>query len=178
MLAVAVLGLLANLGAFALLRGAGEGLAVRGAYLEVLSDLVGSFAVLVAAGVIALTGWRWLDPAAALGVGLFILPRAWRLAVDALRVLTQAAPAGMDLGAVRRRLARVAGVVDVHDLHVWTLTTGMDVASAHLTIDTVADLGAVLISAREALHEHYGIDHATLQVEPAGAPRACGHAGW
>jgi cobalt-zinc-cadmium efflux system protein len=179
MLVVAAAGFVANIAAFALLRrGAAASLALRGAYLEVLADLAGSLGVVVAAALIALTGWRWLDPAVALAVGLFILPRTWRLAAEALRVLTQAAPAGMDLDAVRQRLADVPGVRDVHDLHVWTLTSGMDVASAHLTIDPSADLRAVLVGARERLQDGYGIEHATLQVEPAGAPEACGHAGW
>jgi len=179
MLAVAAAGLAANIAAFALLRSAaGQSMAVRGAYLEVLADLAGSAGVLLAAALIPLTGWRWLDPAVAVAVAVFILPRTWRLAAAALRVLTQAAPAGLDLAAVRGRLATVPGVCDVHDLHVWTLTTGMEVASAHLTIDTVADLAPVLAQARERLHAEYGIEHATLQVEPVDAAGACGHAGW
>jgi cobalt-zinc-cadmium efflux system protein len=179
MIVVAAAGLAANIAAFALLRSkAGESLAVRSAYLEVLADLAGSAAVLIGAGLIAATGWRWLDPAVAVGVAAFIMPRTWRLAGAALRVLTQAAPAGLDLAAVRGRLADVPGVVDVHDLHVWTLTTGMEVASAHLAIAAATDLGDVLARARGRLHDEYGIEHATLQVEPVGADRACGHAGW
>jgi cobalt-zinc-cadmium efflux system protein len=146
---------------------------VRGAYLEVLADLAGSVGVLAAGITIAATDWRWVDPLVAVAVAAFILPRTWRLAADALRVLTQAAPAGLDLAAVRGELAGVPGVRDVHDLHVWTLTTGMDVASAHLAIEPAADLGAVLAGARERLHAGYGIDHSTLQVEPAGAD-GCG----
>jgi cobalt-zinc-cadmium efflux system protein len=106
-------------------------------------------------------------------VAAFILPRTWRLAADALRVLTQAAPAGLDLAAVRGELAEVPGVREVHDVHVWTLTTGMDVASAHLAIEPAADLATVLAGARARLHDGYGIDHSTLQVEPAGAD-GCG----
>lgn len=179
MMLVAAAGLAANIVAFALIRRhAGHSLVVRGAYLEVLADLAGSLGVLTAAALIALTGWRWLDPAIAVAVAVFILPRTWRLATAALRVLTQAAPAGLDLGAVRGRLALVPGVLDVHDLHVWTLTSGMEVASAHLAIARSADFGQVLARARECLHDEYGIEHATLQVEPVGAPKACGHAGW
>jgi cobalt-zinc-cadmium efflux system protein len=179
MMLVAGAGLAANLAAFALLRSAARGsIAVRGAYLEVLADMAGSVGVGVAAGLIALTGWRWLDPLVAVAVAAFILPRTWRLAAAALRVLTQAAPAGLNLAAVRGDLGAVPGVHDVHDLHVWTLTTGMDVASAHLAIEPHADLGAVLAVARERLQERYGIAHATLQVEPLGAAHACGHAGW
>jgi cobalt-zinc-cadmium efflux system protein len=176
---VAAAGLVANIVAFALLRhGAEHSLAIRGAYLEVLADLAGSVGVLVAAGVIATTGWRWVDPLVAVAVAAFILPRTWKLAGAALRVLVQAAPAGLDLSAVRERLATVPGVHDVHDLHVWTLTTGMDVASAHLAIDRDADFAHVLDGARLLLHDEYHIEHATLQVEPAAAGKACGHPGW
>jgi cobalt-zinc-cadmium efflux system protein len=179
MIVVAAAGLVANVVAFVLLRAdADRSLAVRGAYLEVLADLAGSGGVLLGGIAIALTGWRWIDPAVAVAVAAFILPRTWRLAASAIRVLTQAVPAGLDLTAVRATLAGVPGVQDVHDLHVWTLTTGMDVASAHLTIRPATDLADVLSGARERLHEKFGIDHATLQVEPVGADRACGHAGW
>jgi cobalt-zinc-cadmium efflux system protein len=175
MMIVAAAGLAANIAAFGLLRSAAGGsLAVRGAYLEVVADLAGSVGVLLAGAVMAVSGWRWVDPLIAVGVAAFILPRTWRLAADALRVLTQAAPAGLDLAAVRGELAGVPGVQDVHDLHVWTLTTGMDVASAHLAIESTADLGKVLAGARERLHDGYRIEHATLQVEPAGTAEDCG----
>jgi cobalt-zinc-cadmium efflux system protein len=179
MLAVAVAGLAANLVAFALLRsGAQESLNVRGAYLEVLGDLLGSVGVVLAAAVIALTGWRYADPLVAVAVGLFILPRTWQLARAAIRILVQAAPAHLDVTAVRSRLAEVPGVLDVHDLHVWTLTSGMEVASAHLTLDPQAQVGPVLAAARQSLQEDFRIEHATLQVEPAGVPGACREIGW
>jgi cobalt-zinc-cadmium efflux system protein len=177
MLAVAVAGLLANLVAFWLLRsGARESLNVRGAYLEVLGDLLGSVGVIVAALVIGLTGWSYADPIIAVAVGLFILPRTWRLARAAVRILVQAAPEHLDVTAVQRRLAAVPGVCDVHDLHVWTLTSGMDVASAHLTLEESAQVGPVLVAAREALHDDFDIGHATLQVEPRSGD--CHPAGW
>jgi cobalt-zinc-cadmium efflux system protein len=167
MLVVAVAGLVANLVAFWLLRsGARESINVRGAYLEVLGDLLGSVGVIVAAAVIGLTGWTYADPIIAVAVGLFILPRTWRLARAAVRILVQAAPEHLDVTAVQQRLAEVPGVCDVHDLHVWTLTSGMDVASAHLTLDPSAQVGPVLVAAREALHDDFDIGHATLQVEP------------
>ncbi|GAA4701074.1 cation efflux system protein [Phytohabitans rumicis] len=168
MLVVAAAGLVANLVAFGLLRsGAKESLNVRGAYLEVLGDLLGSAGVIVAAAVIALTDWWYADPIVAVAVGLFILPRTWKLARAAVRILVQAAPEHVDVTAVQTRLAAVPGVCDVHDLHVWTLTSGMDVASAHLTLDPAAQVGPVLVAAREALHDDFDIAHATLQVEPA-----------
>jgi cobalt-zinc-cadmium efflux system protein len=167
MLAVAVIGLLANLAAFALLReGASESLNVEGAYLEVLADLFGSAAVIVAAIVIGLTGWAWVDPVVGVAIGLFILPRTWRLGAQALRILVEAAPPGLDLAALEVELRGVGGVVDVHDLHVWTLTSEMDVASVHLMVSDGTDSHAVLDRAREILRDNHGIGHATLQVEP------------
>jgi cobalt-zinc-cadmium efflux system protein len=164
---VAVIGLVANLAAFLLLReGASESLNVEGAYLEVLSDLVGSAAVIVAAVLIGVTGWAWVDPVVGVAIGLFILPRTWRLGAQALRILVQAAPPGLDLAALEAELRTVGGVVDVHDLHVWTLTSEMDVASVHLMVCDGTDSHAVLDRARVILRDHHGIDHATLQVEP------------
>jgi cobalt-zinc-cadmium efflux system protein len=174
MLAVATIGLVANLIAFRLLHaGAHESLNVRGAYPEVLGDLLASVGVLVAAGIILLTGWWYADPILAAAVALFIIPRTWLLGRAALRVLVQAAPKHLPVGEVATTLATVPGVRDVHDLHVWTLTSGMDVASAHLTIDRPDHLGEVLTSARTVLRERYGIAHATLQVEPAGSSGCC-----
>lgn len=178
MLAVAGAGLAVNLVAFALLRaGARESINVRGAYLEVLGDLLSSAGVLVAAGIILGTGWWYADPLIAAAVALFILPRTWALGRAAVRVLVQAAPRHLAVPDVRATLAAVPGVQDVHDLHVWTLTSGMDVTSAHLTIDASDRLGTVLADARTALQERYGIEHATLQVEPADAD-ACVPAEW
>jgi cobalt-zinc-cadmium efflux system protein len=179
MLIVATGGLLINIVAFLLLRaGAKESLNVRGAYLEVLGDLLGSAGVIVAAAIIAVTGWSYADPIVAVIVALSILPRTFALGRAAVRILVQAAPERLDVGDVRTRLAAVPGVCDVHDLHVWTLTSGMDVASAHLSLEPTAELGTVLASAREALHEDFAIDHATLQVEPVGAGGPCTPAGW
>jgi cobalt-zinc-cadmium efflux system protein len=170
MLLVAAGGLLVNLVAFALLRpGAQESINVRGAYLEVLGDLLGSVGVIAAAVVIWLTDWWYADPIVAVGVALLILPRTVKLGRAAVRILVQAAPAHLDVTAVRERLAAVPGVCDVHDLHVWTLTSGMEVASAHLSLDPAAEFGTVLASARDTLHAEFHIDHATLQVEPVGA---------
>ena len=167
MLAVAVVGLVANVVAFALLRaGSKESLNVEGAYLEVVADLVGSVGVIVAAVVIGLTGWEWVDPAVGVALGAFILPRTWRLGAQALRILVQAAPPGLDLGRLETDLQGLNGVVDVHDLHVWTLTSEMDVASVHLMVSDGTDAHAVLDRARVIMRDGHGIDHATLQVEP------------
>jgi cobalt-zinc-cadmium efflux system protein len=167
MLVVAVVGLAANLVAFALLRsGSRESLNVEGAYLEVLADLVGSVGVIVAAVVIAVSDWAWVDPAVGVAIGVFILPRTWRLGTQAVRILVQAAPPGFDLPGLEAELFGLDGVVDVHDLHVWTLTSEMEVASAHLMVREGTDTHGVLDRARVVLRDGHGVDHATLQVEP------------
>ncbi|MET8358024.1 cation diffusion facilitator family transporter [Micromonospora sp. NPDC005171] len=179
MLVVAVLGLLANIVAFALLRaGAKESINLQGAYLEVVGDLLGSLGVIGAALLITVTDWWWADPLVAVAIGVFILPRTWRLARAAIRILVQAAPEHLQVTAVHDRLAAVPGVVEVHDLHVWTLTSGMEVASAHLTMAPGAEVGAVLTAARTALHDDFRIEHATLQIEPGAASGACGSIEW
>ncbi len=133
MLVVAVLGLLANLVAFALLReGAKESVNVEGAYLEVLADTVGSIGVIVAAVLLEWFGWVWVDSVAGVAIGVWILPRAWRLGGRAVRILLQAAPAHIDLDQLAGDLVAIDGVVGVHDVHVWTLTSEMEAASAHL----------------------------------------------
>jgi cobalt-zinc-cadmium efflux system protein len=163
---VGLLGLGINIAAFVLLRpGAEESLNVRAAYTEVLADLLGSVGVVAGAVVMAVTGWLRVDPIIGAAIGVFILPRAWRLGGEALRILVQAAPEGIDLDAVRAELAAIPGVVDVHDLHVWTLTSEMDVASAHVMIGPGTDAHGVLDQARVLLLDHE-IAHATIQVEP------------
>jgi len=166
-LIVGVIGLVVNIVAFLLLRaGAKESLNVQGAYLEVLSDTLGSVGVIVAAIVWGITGWRWVDPVIGAAIGVFILPRAWKLGGEAFRVLVQAAPRRLDVPALKVDLAAIDGVVDVHDLHVWTLTSEMEVATAHLMVSAGTDSHGVLDQARAMLAERHGITHATLQVEP------------
>jgi len=168
-LIVGVIGLAVNLVAFMLLRqGATESLNVRGAYFEVVADTLGSVGVIIAAGLMWVTGWGWVDPVIGAGIGLFILPRAWRLGRDAVRILVQAAPEGVDLPAVTAALTAIDGVADVHDLHVWTLTSDMDVLTAHLGIAAGIDSQRVLQQARTVLAERFHLQHATLQVEAAG----------
>jgi len=174
----AAAGLAANLVVFALLReGAKESLNVRGAYLEVLADTLGSIGVLVAGAVTLAFGWRYADPLVAVAIGLWVLPRTWSLACQAVRILVQAAPAHVDVAAVRAGLGALHGVRDVHDLHVWTLTSGMEVGSAHLRVDDDADPAAVLSAAQHLLVEHH-LGHFTLQVEPPHARTACAELTW
>jgi cobalt-zinc-cadmium efflux system protein len=178
MLVVAIVGLVANVAAFALLRsGSKESLNVEGAYLEVLSDLVGSVGVIAAAVVIGVTDWAWVDPAVGVAIGVFILPRTWRLGAQAVRILVQAAPPGLDLAGLETTLRGLAGVVDVHDLHVWTLTSEMDVASVHLMVCEGTDIHAVLDRARVVMRDEHGIDHATLQIEP-DTHKGCDELAW
>jgi cobalt-zinc-cadmium efflux system protein len=177
-LAVAAVGLVLNLVSYLLLRpGAEESMNVRGAALEVLADAVGSAIVLVAAVVMGVTSWDWVDPVAAIGLGLFILPRAARLAAQALRVLLQAAPPHIDLAGVQADLAGIPGVLDVHDLHIWTLTSDMEVATAHVMIGPSTDSHAVLDQAQQRLRERHGVEHATLQLEPSDHT-GCDEVGW
>ena len=166
-LVVCVIGLVINVIAFKLLRaGSKESLNVRGAYLEVMSDMLGSIGVIAAAIIWGITGWKWVDPVIGAAIGLFILPRAYKLGRTAIRVLVQSAPEHLNVAALQADLATIAGVIDVHDLHVWTLTSEMDVASAHLMVASGVDTHSVLDQARVLLAERYGITHATLQVEP------------
>jgi cobalt-zinc-cadmium efflux system protein len=167
MMVVAVVGLLINLICFRLLQaGAKESLNLRGAYLEVLADAVGSAGVLIGAGSIALTEWYWVDSVIAIGIGLFILPRAYGLGREALRVLVESAPAHIDVDHVASDLKQLDGVVEAHDLHVWTITSGMDAMSVHLQVEPGADTHAVLDRARDLLRDHHHITHATVQIEP------------
>lgn len=179
MLAVALFGLAANVASLLLLRSAAaESINVRGAYFEVLGDALASLGVIAAATVIAFTGWYVVDSVIAVGVGLFILPRAFRLGRDALRILLQHAPVGVDPHAVETSLATLEGVKEVHDLHLWTLTSGMEVATVHLALDSGADPGRVLGDAQRTLAEHFDIAHATIQIEPGSADDSCGTPHW
>lgn len=167
MLVVAIGGLIVNLVAWRLLQhGAQESLNVKGAYFEVIADLAGSIGVIIAALITIVTGWPYADPIFAALIGLFILPRAWTLGSQAIRILTQSAPLGLDLDALHADLLGLNGVIDVHDLHAWTLTSEMDVATVHLMTTRGTDPHPVLDQARDVLQAGYNISHATLQVEP------------
>ncbi|HEY1116955.1 MAG TPA: cation diffusion facilitator family transporter [Acidimicrobiales bacterium] len=168
MLVVAVLGLAVNLVAFALLReGAKESINVEGAYLEVVADTLGSVGVIGAAILLEVFGWTWVDPLVGGLIGAWILPRTFRLGSQAVRILLQAAPPGIDVQALHDDLAALPDVVGVHDLHVWTLTSEMENATAHLVVEPGVDAHRVLDQARELLQARYRIAHATLQVEPS-----------
>lgn len=166
MLAVGTLGLLINVISLVLLRsGARESINVKGAYLEVMADALGSVGVVVAAVLVMTTGSSEWDAVLAVGIALFVAFRAAMLGREVLAVLSQHAPAALDIDAVARDLETVPGVRELHDLHVWTLTSGMDVATAHLVVEAGPNAPDVLATAQRVLQEGYGITHATLQVE-------------
>ena len=173
MLAVAVVGVLANLAGLLVLRPAqSTSLNMRGAYLEVFGDLVGSLAVIIAAVLILITGWTPFDAIASLAIVVLIIPRAWSLLREVVDVLLEATPHGVDLEEVRDHIRRVRGVVDVHDLHAWTITSGVPVLSAHVIVDHACinegRSGEVLDRLGECLGGHFDVSHCTFQLEPVG----------
>lgn len=173
MLFAAILGAVANLVSLLILRGAQkESLNVRGAYLEVLGDLLGSFAVIAAAIVIMTTDFRAADPIASILISLMILPRAWHLLRDVVDVLLEATPKGVEVQMIREHILSVEGVVAVHDIHIWTITSGVPVFSAHVVVeDQILDApGAdrLLDQLGSCLGSHFDTEHCTFQLEPAG----------
>jgi cobalt-zinc-cadmium efflux system protein len=173
MLAVAAVGLLANAVSMAVLhRDQEHSLNMRGVYLEVAADLLGSVAVIVAALAVMVTGWNGADPVASVLIGLGILPRTWHLLREAVDVLLEATPKGMDLTEVREHISTAPGVLDVHDLHAWTISSGLPVLSAHVVVDdgVLCDdrYGPLLARLHECLKGHFDVEHSTFQIEPAG----------
>ncbi len=163
MIVVALAGLVANFVVAMLLRSHSEGsLAVKGAYMEVIADTVGSLGVLIAGIVTVTTHWPYADVVVAILVAIWVLPRAFSLARAALRILSEASPAHIDVEELRSALGAVDGVTEVHDLHVWTLSPGKDMCTVHLI--SSSDSTRVLSDARKLLHVR-GLEHATVQVE-------------
>jgi cation diffusion facilitator family transporter len=172
MLVVASVGLVVNLVSLSVLHvGRDASLNMRGAYLEVLADALGSVAVIVAAVVIATTGWTPADIVASAVIGCLVVPRAWHLLREAFDVLLEAAPRGVDLRDVRAHILGVDGVLDVHDLHAWTITSGLPVLSAHVVVTDEALAaghgGRVLDALCSCLGEHFDLEHCTFQLEAA-----------
>ncbi|MEG3630241.1 cation diffusion facilitator family transporter [Streptomyces poriticola] len=168
-----VIGLAANSVSLALLmRGQQESLNVRGAFLEVAADALGSVAVIVSALVILGTGWQAADPIASIAIGLMIVPRTVRLLRETLDVLLEAAPKGVDMAEVRAHILALDGVEDVHDLHAWTITSGMPVLSAHVVVrsDVLTAIGheRMLHELQGCLGDHFDVEHCTFQLEPGG----------
>lgn len=166
MLVVAAIGLIVNLVAMRLLAAGKEAsLNVKGAYLEVWADMLGSLGVIAGAGLIMLTGWQWIDPVVAIGIGLWVLPRTWLLLRDTTQILLEGVPRGLRLREIRAAIAETAGVAGVHDLHVWSLTSDDSSLSVHVEVAPEADFEAVRLAVAAVLLERFDLEHATIQTE-------------
>lgn len=174
MLVVAVVGLLVNVAAALVLVGPRRGnLNLEAAYRHVLGDLAGSLGTVVAAVVILTTGWFYADPVASVVIAVLILGSSWTVLRDSVRILLEAAPTGVDVAAVERRLLELPGITGVHDLHVWTITSGFPSLSAHLMVEETADAACCRNAAAEMLHDAFNMEHCTLQVEVDGEQPEC-----
>lgn len=166
MLGIALLGLLVNVASMLLLReAASESLNMKGAYLEVMSDFIASIGVLAGAAVMLATDWYYADPLVSAGIGLFIVPRTWLLLRESVNVLLEGTPADLDLARVRAAMEAVAGVASVHDLHAWSLTSGVNALSAHIAFTPDADHIAIRHTLTDLLRTQFAIHHVTLQME-------------
>ena len=166
MLIVAVLGLIINLIAMRLLSaGKDKSLNMKGAYLEVWADMLGSLGVIAGAIIIRLTGWRWVDPIVAIGIGLWVLPRTWILLKDTTRILLEGAPPGLTLAAVRKAITQTPGVAGAHELHVWTTGADEAICTVHIVLADGADGEAVRQAVAARLEADYDLHHVTIQTE-------------
>ena len=167
MLIVAVIGLIVNLISMRLLRSASdESLNVKGAYLEVWSDMLGSIGVIGAALIIRFTGWTWVDSIVAAAIGLWVLPRTWVLLKESMNILLQGVPDGIDIAEVEATIRAVEGIEDIHDLHLWALTSGKNVMSAHLVVQYPSRPDQeILAEVTRLMSETFHISHTTLQLE-------------
>lgn len=167
MLIVASIGLAVNLISMRMLRqGKDDSLNVKGAYLEVWSDLLGSIGVVLGALAIGLTGWRWIDSVIAVAIGLWVLPRTWTLLKDSINILLEGVPRGIDLAEISTAIGSVSGVHAVHELHVWGIASGSTSLSVHVVVgDSPEADGSVVPAIRAMLVERFGIQHSTIQSE-------------
>jgi cobalt-zinc-cadmium efflux system protein len=166
MLVIAALGLGVNgISAWLLHQSAAASLNVRAAYLEVVTDALASVGVLVAAIVVMVTGWTVIDPLVSVGIAIVIVPRTWRLLTQAVNVLLEGTPAHLALGEIEAAMVQVAGVRRIHDLHVWTLTSGREAMSAHVVVEDPRQSDRLLEALHAVLHARFGIDHTTIQLE-------------
>jgi cobalt-zinc-cadmium efflux system protein len=166
LLAVAFVGLLVNLASMRVLHhGASQSINMKGAYLEVWSDTLGSIAVIAGAILIYFTGWRQADPLIAAALALWVLPRAWQLLSQSVNVLLEGVPEGLELASIEEHLLAIPGVRGVHDLHVWAITSGKNSLTAHLILEEGSSDQIVQREAREMLNKTFGILHTTIQLE-------------
>jgi cobalt-zinc-cadmium efflux system protein len=183
MLIVASIGLCINLLSMKLLgRLADKSINVKAAYLEVMSDMFATVGVIIAALIILFTRWYAVDAIISAGIGLFILPRTWVLLRECVNVLMEGTPGHINLGELRRSMLAVPGVADVHDIHCWTITSGMDSLSCHVTIDISSSADQVLAKITKIAQDDFGLHHTTIQVEQVeckgqGGEKTCGPAG-
>lgn len=169
MMVVAVIGLVVNVtGAVVLSRSGGESLNVEGALRHVMADLFGSVGVIVAAVVVLLTGWRYADPLISVGIGVLILASSWKLLRDSTNILLEATPRGVDAEKVGRSMASVRGVEEVHDRHIWTITSGFPALAAHILVGRDENCHARRRDLEKVLARDFGIEHTTLQVDHSG----------
>ncbi|MDO2416483.1 cation diffusion facilitator family transporter, partial [Pseudomonas shirazica] len=168
MMWIAIAGLIINLISMRLLASASnESLNVKGAYLEVWSDMLGSLGVIIAALIIRFTGWTWVDTIVAVAIGLWVLPRTWQLLRESLGILMEGVPRGLDVTAIEATILGVDGVTDVHDLHVWAVSSGSNVMTSHVVVRDSADGDAVLAAVVDAVSDAFEIHHCTIQIERA-----------
>jgi len=174
MMVIAAGGLVVNVAGLLILRGQrNESLNVRGAWLHVFTDMLGSVQAIIAGALIWAFGWNWVDPVASLLISLLVIYSSWHLLKEATAVLMEGAPGNIDVDEVRETLRASQGVAAVHDLHVWTISSGLVALSAHV----IAESGATvqIAALRAAVHERFGIGHVTLQVEAPGEEQSCQH---
>lgn len=169
MLIVAVIGLIINIvGVILLRKGSKESLNMKGAYFEVVSDMLTSIGVLIAGVIMLTTSWYYADPIISAGIGLFILPRTWMLLREAVGILLEGTPSGVNLTAIREAVGQLPGVSEIHDLHVWTLTSGVNAMSAHVVVMDTSEHDGVLSAVHDVITKNFPIAHVTVQVERAG----------
>lgn len=168
MMAIAVGGLCVNLvGLWLLSSGRSESLNVRGAWLHVLTDMLGSVGAITAGLLIWAFGWSLADPIASVMIGILVIYSSWELIKETVSVLMESVPGHIDIDEVRLSMLGAPGVAGVHDLHIWTITSGLEALSGHVIAQPMTDHRALLASLRDVLHERFGIDHITIQIEPA-----------
>jgi cobalt-zinc-cadmium efflux system protein len=178
MLAVAVVGLAVNFASMKLLAaGSSESLNVKGAYFEVMSDMLGSLGVIAAALVVMFTGWRLADPIVGAGIGLFIVPRTWSLLKQAVHILMEGTPPEIDMSLLESTLKEIPGVVAIHDLHVWTITSGLDSMSCHVVIADMTRARETLLAINEVMKSRFNLTHTTIQIEDQALREAETHRG-
>ena len=172
MLVVAIFGLIVNLISMRLLTGKkDESLNVKGAYLEVWADMLGSVGVIVGAVIIYLTGWEWVDSVIAVGIGFMVFPRTWVLLKECINILLEGVPVGLDLRKLEQSVLGVSGVAEIHDLHVWSLTKSQHSLTAHIVLKPEANGETVRRAVEQLLQEQYDLHHSTLQMEAENCAR-------